>query len=213
MLNTVLPATFLVKWPYWTSFQPVRLMPKMFPQSPAGNRDFCIAMLKAKVEGLGGSQGDRIGREEDKLTVGPLASAAKQSLLRLIPLIHPEGHEEVLYRIVLQQGDFGLHNASVDEYEAGELRLTSVRDWEADCIIPVVLTEIKFSIPGCDLIVDEKGEPSVHTRLDKEREPEREPERGAQNQRYSVEFLNVRQALCLGQCHNSPAPTKPSFVS
>lgn len=194
MLNTVLPATFVAKWPCWTGFQPVELMPKMSPQPPAGNRDFCTSTLEAKVEDLIGSQGDRIGRDEDKLTVGLLASAAKQSLLRLIPLILPEGEEEVLYRLVLQQGDFGSHNTAVDVDEAGELKVTSVRDWETDCIIPVILTEIKFSIPGCDLIVDEKGEPSVHTRLDKEREPER----GAQNQRYSVEFLNVRRAPSSG---------------
>lgn len=165
-------------------------MPKMFPLPPAGNRDFCIAMLKAKVEGLIGSEGDRIGWEEDKLTVGPLVSAAKQSLLCLIPLILPEGDDEVLYRLVLQHDDFGLRNISVDVDEAGELSLTSVYDWETGCIIPVILTEIEFSIAGCDLIVDEKGEPSVHFWSDQEREPERR----SKNQRYSADFLNVCQA-------------------
>lgn len=62
-----------------------------FPAAPLGKRDFCVTILKAKVEGLIGNQCDRIGWEEDKLTVGPLAPAAKQSLLRLIPLILPEG--------------------------------------------------------------------------------------------------------------------------
>lgn len=187
-------------------------MPKMFPLPPAGNRDFCIAMLKAKVEGLIGNQGDRIGWEEDKLTVGPLAAAAKQSLLCLIPLILPEGDDEVLYRLVLQHDDFGLHNISVDVDEAGELSLTSVYDWETGCIIPVILTEIEFSIAGCDLIVDENGEPSVHFRSDQEREPER----CSKNQRYSADFLNVStwvQPLCLVLCHNPHAPTTPSFVS
>lgn len=162
-------------------------MPKMFPLPPTANRDFCIAMLKAKVEGLIGNEGDSIGWEEDKLTVGPLAFAAKQSLLRFIPLMLPEGDDEVLYRLVLQHDDFGIHNMSVDVDEAGEPSLTSVYDWETGCIVPIILTEIEFSIAGCDLIVDEKGEPSVHIRSDLERGPERR----LQNQQYSVEFLNV----------------------
>lgn len=212
MLNKPFPAAFVATWLFWTSFQPVEWMPKMFPLPPAGNRDFCIAMLKAKVEGLIGNQGDRIGWEEDKLTVGPLAAAAKQSLLCLIPLILPEGDNEVLYRLVLQHDDFGLHNISVDVDEAGELSLTSVYDWETGCIIPVILTEIEFSIAGCDLIVDENGEPSVHFRSDQEREPER----CSKNQRYSADFLNVStwvQPLSLVLCHNPHAPTTPSFVS
>lgn len=101
-------------------------MPKVFLLPPAGNRHFCIAMLKAKVEGLIGNQGDRIGWEEDKLTVGPLTSAAKQSLLRLKPLILLEGDEEILCRLVLQHDDFGLHNIAIEIGDAGEPILTSV---------------------------------------------------------------------------------------
>ncbi|KAI7783175.1 uncharacterized protein LA080_012471 [Diaporthe eres] len=114
LLNKPLPAAFVATWLFWTSFQPVEWMPKMFPLPPAGNRDFCIAMLKAKVEGL-------VGSEEG-------------------------GDDEVLYRLVLQHDDFGLHNIPVDVDEAGELSLTSVYDWGTGCIIPVILTEIEFSI-------------------------------------------------------------------
>lgn len=160
-----------------------------FPAVPVGNRDFCAAILKAKVEGLIGNQGNRIRREEDKLTVGPPAAAAKQSLLRLITLILPEGDQEILYRLVLQRDDFGLHNIPTDVEEAGELSLASVYDWEAGCIIPATLPEILFSIDRCYLIIDEKGGPSVHMHSDLELEPERR----AQNQRYSVGFLNVCQ--------------------
>lgn len=95
-----------------------------------------------------------------------------------------------MYRLVLQHDDFGIHNMSVDVAQAGEISLTSVYDWETGCIIPLILAEIDFSVAGCDLIVDENGQPSVHTRPDLECETERR----AQNQRYSVEFLNVRQA-------------------
>lgn len=190
MLNRPLQTTFVATWLFWTSFQPVEWMSKLFTLPSASNRDFYIAMLKAKVEGLIANQGDRIGWEEDKLTVGPLASAAKQSLLRLITLILPEGDDEVLYRLVLQHDDFGLHNMSIDVDEEEELSLTSVYDWETGCIIPVILTEIEFSLSGCDLIVDERGEPSVRSRLDQEREPER----SVKNQRYSADLLNVSPA-------------------
>lgn len=128
--------------------------------------------------------------EEDKLTVGPLASAAKQSLLCLLPPILPICDDEVLSRLVPQHDDFGLHNISFAVDEAAELRLTPVYDWETGGIIPAILTQIEFSIAGCDLIVDEKGHPSAHARSDQERQPER----SAQNQQYSVEFLNVCQA-------------------
>lgn len=148
------------------------------PAVPVGNRDFCVAILKAEVEGLIGSQGNRIGWEEGKLTVDPLAAAAKQSLLRLMPLILPEGDQEVLYRLVLQHDDFGLHNISIDVEEAVQLSLTSVYHWEAGCIIPATLTETLFSIDGCYLIVDERGKPSVQTLSDVDLEPERR----AQNQ-------------------------------
>lgn len=52
-------------------------------------------------------------------------------------------------------------------------------DWKTGCIIPAILTQIEFSIDGCYLIVDEKGELSVHMRSDLELKPERR----AQNQR------------------------------
>jgi hypothetical protein len=55
-----------------------------------------------------------IGWEDDHNTVGPVAAAAKQSLLRLIPHIMPAGDDEnLLYRSVIEHGDFGVHNISI----------------------------------------------------------------------------------------------------
>ena len=55
-----------------------------------------------------------IGWESDNNTVGPIAAAAKQSLLRLIPHIMPTDNDEnSLYRLVLEHGDFGIHNMSI----------------------------------------------------------------------------------------------------
>lgn len=193
MLNKELPPTFVANWIFWTSFQPVEWMPKMFPIPPAATRDFCISMLKAKVEGLIGDIGESIGWAMDNQVVGPRAFAAKQSLLRLIPLILPaEGdNDEVLYRFVLQHDDFGVHNMSVyvDE-QTRDLRLNSVYDWETGCIVPAILSEIEFLIYGRDfkLLVNEKGEPSVeYTPPDVELEPERR----VQDQQHAVEFVNV----------------------
>lgn len=177
-MNKPLPELFVAHMALLDELPACGMVAQDFPAVPVGNRDFCAAILKAKVEGLIGNQGNRIRREEDKLTVGPPAAAAKQSLLRLIPLILPEGDQEILYRLVLQHDDFGLHSIPTDVEEAGELRLASVYDWEAGCIIPVTLTEILFSIDGCCLIVDERGKPSVQTLSDVDLEPERR----AQNQ-------------------------------
>lgn len=165
----------------------------MFPLPPAATRDFCISMLKAKVEGLIGDLGDSIGWAIDKQTVGPRAAAAKQSLLRLIPLILPAecDNDDMLYRFVLQHDDFGVHNMSVyvDE-RTGDLKLNSVYDWETGCIVPLILSEIEFLIYGRDfkLLVDEKGEPSV---MYAPPGVELEPERRVQDQQHAVEFMNV----------------------
>ncbi|POS73687.1 hypothetical protein DHEL01_v207918 [Diaporthe helianthi] len=132
-----------------------------------------------------------MGRGKHKLTVGPRALATKKSLFRFIPLIPPpEGEKDELYRLILQHDDFSLHNMMVyvDE-QTGDIELTSVYDWETACIVPVILSEIDFLIYNCDfkLVVDDKGEPSVHTRPGVEIEPERR----LQDEQHAVEFLNV----------------------
>ena len=52
--------------------------------------------------------------EDDEETVGAVALKAKRSLLRAVPLIMPRGIREAsLYRLVLEHGDFGIHNTSI----------------------------------------------------------------------------------------------------
>jgi len=43
----------------------------------------------SKIEATISNIGDMIGWESDNVTVGPIAAAAKQSLLRLVPHIMP----------------------------------------------------------------------------------------------------------------------------
>ena len=100
-----------------------------------------------------------IGWESDNETVGPVAAAAKQSLLRLIPYILPEekADKPVLYRLVLDHGDFGIHNMSITKDES---KVTSLFDWETGCIVPAILSDPEMAVT-VDLVADENASPSI----------------------------------------------------
>lgn len=101
-----------------------------------------------------------IGWEDDNEVVGPKASAAKQSLLRLIPHILPAENEQLdLYRLVLDHGDVDIHNMLVNLPDEGELRVTSLFDWETGCIVRALLSDPLMAVI-VDLIADEDGNPS-----------------------------------------------------
>jgi hypothetical protein len=105
-----------------------------------------------------------IGCEDDNATVGPVAAAAKQSLLQLIPRIiplHDDGRG--LFRLVLEHGDFGIHNMSITKDANGLPLVTSVYDWETACIVPAMLSDpmMRFTV---DLVTNEDAAPSL-TRL------------------------------------------------
>lgn len=134
------------------------------------------------------NEGDVIGWKEDHQIVGPRALAAKRSPLRFTSYMLPEGEDEVLYRLVLQSDDYGIHNMSIFVDEKGQLSVTSAYDWETGCIVPIVLSETEFAIAGCDLTIDENGEPSVHIRSSSESAPEQR----VKNQQYSAKFLEIR---------------------
>ena len=71
-----------------------------------------------------------IGWEDDHNTVGPVALKAKQSLLHLIPYMLPADADEEasLYRLVLDHGDFGIHNMSITVDATGRPCITSLYD-------------------------------------------------------------------------------------
>ena len=110
-----------------------------------------------------------IGWESDYNTVGPIAAAAKCSLLRLIPHILPQeiADRPTLYRLVLEQGDFGIHNMSIttDEYT-----VTSMFDWETGCIAPAILSDPLMAVE-VDLVTDEDASPSI-TRVSDDATPD-----------------------------------------
>ena len=102
-----------------------------------------------------------IGWEDDGHTVGPIAAAAKQSLLRLVPHIMPtDGDQTSLYRLVLDHGDFGIHNMSITRDSNGRPLVTSLYDWETGCIVPAILSDPLMAVV-VDLVTDENAAPSV----------------------------------------------------
>lgn len=103
-----------------------------------------------------------IGWEDDEETVGPVALKAKRSLLRAVPLIMPRGTREAsLYRLVLEHGDFGIHNTSITRDMDGNPLVTSLYDWETACIVPALLSDPLVAAGPVDLITGEDGEPCV----------------------------------------------------
>ena len=108
-----------------------------------------------------------IGWESDDNIVGPIAAAAKQSLLRLIPHIMPAGSDSdqsSSYRLVLEHGDFGIHNMSIATDADGQPIVTSLYDWETACIVPAILSDPMMRVI-VDLVTDEDATPSI-TRVD-----------------------------------------------
>jgi hypothetical protein len=102
-----------------------------------------------------------IGWESDNVTVGPIAAAAKQSLLRLIPHIMPaDSGQTSLYRLVLEHGDFGIHNMSITIDANGQPLVTSLYDWETGCIVPAILSDPLMAVT-VDLVTDENAAPSI----------------------------------------------------
>lgn len=93
-----------------------------------------------------------------------LAAAAKQSLLRLIPHIMPTGDDEnLLYRFVIDHGDFGVHNISIAMDANNQPLATSLYDWETGCIVPAILSDPLMAVT-VDLVTDEDAAPAL-TRL------------------------------------------------
>ncbi|KAJ7285607.1 hypothetical protein C8J57DRAFT_1446479 [Mycena rebaudengoi] len=89
--------------------------PKILPSGIAPIRGIAVDFLVSKVQEMIKNEGDMIGWESDHNVVGPIAASAKQSLLRLIPLILPADEDSDYYRLVLEHDDFGIHNMTITE--------------------------------------------------------------------------------------------------
>lgn len=147
------------------------LRERLFEQRPdtilvpvAPTREFCMALFTSKVEATIRNIGDMIGWPSDNVVVGPLAAAAKVSLLRFIPYMLPPDDPN-LYRIVLEHGDFGIHNMT-----AQGSRITSLFDWETGCLCPAILSNPEVAVK-VDLSADEYGK-AVYTRVPEDAAPD-----------------------------------------
>lgn len=139
-----------------------------------------------------------IGWEDDDNIVGPIAAAAKQSLLRLIPHTMPAGsdsEQSSFYRLVLEHGDFGIHNMSITMDADGQPLVTSLYDWETACIVPAILSDPLMAVT-VDLVTDENATPSI-TRVDKDVSPADH----AQYMTWTQEYFKARSWLkyCIEQ--------------
>lgn len=114
--------------------------------------------MTSKIEATIRNAGDPIGWEDDEEVVGPRALAAKQSILRALPHLLPQGNEDKLYRFVLEHGDFGIHNTSIKIDESGKPEVTSLYDWETGYIVPAILSDPLVAVDPVDLVVGRDGE-------------------------------------------------------
>lgn len=102
-----------------------------------------------------------IGWEDDNNSVGPIVAAAKQSLLCLIPHIMPSGGDEAsLYRLVLDHGNFSIHNMLITMDAIGLPAVMSLYDWETECIVPAILSNLLMAVT-VDLVTDVNAAPSI----------------------------------------------------
>ena len=104
-----------------------------------------------------------IGWPDDHQVVGPRAFQAKAQLLQLLPKILPtSGDEHSIYRLVLDHGDFGIHNMAIAGSKASP-EVKAVFDWETASIVPALLSDPLMAVV-VDLIVDNGAHAAV-TRL------------------------------------------------
>ncbi|PNY29795.1 Uncharacterized protein TCAP_00295, partial [Tolypocladium capitatum] len=127
-------------------------------------REFCMALLAARIECTFRRCHCRFASRLDYSSASALLSAARDSLLRLVPRVLPRMRkgldEATLYHFVLDHGDFGIHNMTVAKDAQDNPYISSVYDWEAGAIVPALFSEPKMVVTA-DLVVDEDGEPSV----------------------------------------------------
>ena len=102
-----------------------------------------------------------IGWEDDNNTVGPISVAAKWSLLCLIPHIMPmDNDENSFYRLVLEHGNFDIHNMSIKMDDNGLPLVTSLYNWETGSIVLAILSDPLMAV-AVDLVTNENDNPSI----------------------------------------------------
>ncbi|GAP91040.1 putative 3-hydroxybutyryl- dehydratase [Rosellinia necatrix] len=71
-----------------------------------------------------------------------------------------DGDQTSLYRLVLDHGDFGIHNMSITMDANGQPLVTSLYDWETGCIVLAILSDPLMAVT-VDLVTNEEAAPSI----------------------------------------------------
>ena len=71
-----------------------------------------------------------------------------------------DGDQGSLYRLVLDHGDFGIHNMSIALDVDGQSLVTSLYDRETGCIVWAILSG-PLMVVTVDLVTDENIAPSI----------------------------------------------------
>jgi hypothetical protein len=117
--------------------------------------------LKTRIEATIKGEGDMIGWEDDEETNGPNAWRAKRTLQEVVPHLLPEHNDGVLYRLMLEYGDFGIHNTSVTKDDQGNPSSPFLYDWETACIVPALLADPLVAADPVNLIAYSCAEPAA----------------------------------------------------
>lgn len=147
----------------WNTLQPAPLSRELISGPVEPTRDFCARLLTAQIEGLA-REAEDTWKDHQEFERGQF-SAAKTALLGRIIEVLPEDEagDQGVYRLVLQHGDFGIHNMTVS-VEDEVAKITSLYDWETGCVVPAILADVGFSLPGFDIGVDTNGKATVNVR-------------------------------------------------
>lgn len=128
------------------------------------SRRVCKVLLVDLVQETFGRLRCGMADGEESPVLGTRLSAIELSLRKLVPRILPrsscKSQEVATYRLVLDNGDFGIHNMTVLGEGEGAPHVTSVFDWEEGCIVPALLSQ-PMMIVTADLILTENGEPGI----------------------------------------------------
>lgn len=155
LFNVQVPPTFSRYWLAERLFTP---KPEKISVAVGPTRAFCLALLTAKLQATIGELGDMIGWPDDNQVVGPRAYRARGQLLAILPNILPPD-DDALYRLVVEHGDFGIHNMTITSHPHVPT-VTSVFDWETACIVPALLSDPAMAVE-VDLVLDEEANPKV----------------------------------------------------
>jgi len=123
-----------------------------------------------------------------------------------------DNDQSSLYRLVLDHGDFGIHNMSITMDANGQPLVTSLYDWETGCIVPAILSDPLMAV-AVDLVADENAAPPI-TRVSEDTTPDgRDRYMTWARQYFQVRpSFKYRLFLCMSRDSNCLSPRRLSSI-